>query len=153
MPRIAWVAGIAPAAACLLGGWGGESTVRIVAALGLPAFAVFAAACSALAARSARDRQRSAWICQTIGLCGWALGEAIWAYYQLVLGMEQSPFPSVADVAYLIFPVGACLAIYWAVSRHERHCATLAADRLEPRCSARHPSSRRDIGAIARDLG
>ena len=116
MPRIAWVAGIAAAAgvafaACLLGGWGGESTVRIVAALGLPAFAVFAAACSALAARSARDRQRSAWICQTIGLCGWALGEAIWAYYQLVLGMEQSPFPSVADVAYLIFPVGACLAL------------------------------------------
>ena len=95
MPRIAWVAGIAAAAgfafaACLLGGWGGDSTVRIVAALGLPAFAVFAAACSALAARSARDRQRSAWICQTIGLCGWALGEAIWAYYQLVLGMEQS---------------------------------------------------------------
>ena len=95
---------------CSAGG-AASSTVRIVAALGLPAFAVFAAVCSALAARSARDRQRSAWICLTIGLGGWALGEAIWAYYQLVLGMEQSPFPSVADVAYLIFPVGACLAL------------------------------------------
>ncbi len=116
MPRIAWAAGIAAAAgvafaACLIGGWGGESTVRIVATLGLPAFAVFAAVCSGLAARSARDRQRSAWICLTIGLGGWAFGEAIWAYYQLVLGMEQPPFPSVADVAYLIFPVGACLVL------------------------------------------
>jgi diguanylate cyclase (GGDEF)-like protein len=116
VPRIAWVAGTAAVAgvafaACLIGGWGGESTVRVVATLGLLAFAVFAAACSGLAARSARGRQRSAWIWLTVGLSGWALGEAIWAYYQLVLRMEQAPFPSVADVGYLIYPVGACLAL------------------------------------------
>jgi diguanylate cyclase (GGDEF)-like protein len=116
MPKIAWAAGIATAtavafAAWLIGGWGGESTVRVVADLGLLGFAVFAAVCAGLAARSARGRQRTAWICLTAGLGGWAVGDAIWAYYQLVLGMEQSPFPSVADVAYLLFPVGACVAL------------------------------------------
>jgi diguanylate cyclase (GGDEF)-like protein len=116
MSKMGWAVGIATGvaitfAAWLVGGWGGESTVRVVDDLGLVGFAVFAAVCAGLAARSARDRQRAAWICLTVGLAGWALGEAIWAYYQLVLGMEESPFPSVADVAYLLFPVGACLAL------------------------------------------
>jgi diguanylate cyclase (GGDEF)-like protein len=116
MSKIAWAAGIATGtaivfAAWLIGGWGGQSTVRVVDDLGLIVFAVFATACAGLAAQAARGRQRSAWICLTVGLGGWAVGEAIWAYYQLVLGMEESPFPSVADIAYLMFPVGACLAL------------------------------------------
>ena len=36
----------------------------------------------------------------TAGLLGWAIGELIWSYYELVLGYEQSPYPSLAD-AYL----------------------------------------------------
>jgi diguanylate cyclase (GGDEF)-like protein len=98
-------------AAWLIGGWGGYSTVRVVDDLGSVGFAVFATVCVGLAAWSAHGRQRRAWICLTVGLTGWAVGEAIWAYYQLILGMEESPFPSVADVAYLVFPVGACLAL------------------------------------------
>ena len=114
MPKIAWVAGIATAAAIalaawLVGGWGGEWTVRVVGGLGLLGFALFATVCAALAARAARGRQRTAWICLTVGLAGWAVGEALWAYYELVLGAD--PFPSVADAAYLLFPVGACLAL------------------------------------------
>ena len=114
VPKIAWVAGIATAAAIalaawLVGGWGGEWTVRVVGGLGLLGFALFATVCAALAARAARGRQRTAWICLTVGLAGWAVGEALWAYYELVLGAD--PFPSVADVAYLLFPVGACLAL------------------------------------------
>jgi len=116
MSKIAWVAGIATGtaivfAAWLVGGWGGESTVRVVDDLGLIVFAVFATVCAGLAAQAARGRQRSAWICLAVGLGGWAVGEVIWGYYQLVLGMEESPFPSVADIAYLMFPVGACLAL------------------------------------------
>ncbi|MBB5168551.1 bifunctional diguanylate cyclase/phosphodiesterase [Mycobacterium sp. AZCC_0083] len=116
MSKIAWAAGIATGtaivfAAWLIGGWGGESTVRVVDDLGLIVFAVFATVCAGLAAQAARGRQRSAWICLTVGLGGWAVGEVIWAYYQLVLGMEESPFPSVADIAYLMFPIGACLAL------------------------------------------
>ncbi|KAA0084500.1 GGDEF domain-containing protein [Mycolicibacterium sp. P9-64] len=116
MWRIGWGAGTAIAAgvlfaAWLIGGWGGYSTVRVVDDLGSVGFAVFATVCTGLAARSAHGRQRRAWICLTVGLIGWAVGEAIWAYYQLILGMKESPFPSVADVAYLVFPVGACLAL------------------------------------------
>ena len=82
---------------------------KSVAYYGLLAFAVFAAACCALAASSADGRQRRAWICLTIGLSGWAGGEALWIFYEQVL--HQSPFPSLADASYLLFPIGAGLAI------------------------------------------
>lgn len=98
-------------AAWLLGGWGGQSTVRMVDDLGLLVFAVFATFCAGLAARSVRGRQRASWICLAIGLAGWAVGEAIWCYYQLILGMEETPFPSIADIAFLIFPVAASAAL------------------------------------------
>ena len=63
----------------------------------------------ALAARSAEGRQRTAWICLTIGLAGWAGGAALWIFYERVL--HQSPFPSLADASYLLFPIGAGLAM------------------------------------------
>ena len=95
-------------AATLIGRWGGDATVRIVSDIGLLAFTVFAAVCGALAAWSATGRQRRAWICLTVGLAGWAVGEALWIFYERVL--HQSPFPSLADAFYLLFPVGAGLA-------------------------------------------
>lgn len=72
-------------------------------------FAVFAAVCGSLAARSARGRQRTAWICLTVGLAGWAAGSAVWIYYEKVL--HQFPFPSPADLGYLLFPIGAGTAM------------------------------------------
>lgn len=108
----------------LVGGWGGESTIRVIDDLAFVGFAVFAAICAGLAARSARGRQRAAWICLTAGLVGWAVGDAIWAYYELVLGMDESPFPSVADVAYLLFPVGACLALTLFPAGYSYHSRT-----------------------------
>src|SRR6476620_1674549 len=47
----------------------------------------------------------------TAGLLGWAIGEVIWSYYELVLGYEQSPYPSLADAFYLMYPVGAGVAV------------------------------------------
>jgi diguanylate cyclase len=115
VPAIACVTGLATAtavgfAAWLVGGWGGEWTAHVGSRLGLLSFAVFAAICAALAARSAAGRQRAAWICLTIGLVGWVAGDVISDYYELVL-RQESPFPSWADVGYLLFPVGACLAL------------------------------------------
>ncbi|KDF02349.1 hypothetical protein Y900_026280 [Mycolicibacterium aromaticivorans JS19b1 = JCM 16368] len=63
-----------------------------------------AAVFTALAARAVHGRLRAAWIAITIGMVGWALGEVLWAYYELAL--EEPPFPSLADAAYLIMPVG-----------------------------------------------
>jgi diguanylate cyclase (GGDEF)-like protein len=97
--------------AWLIGGWGGASTVRAVDSLGMVAFAVFACVCAGLAARSESGRQRRAWIWLTVGLAGYAFGATISAYYHVLLGMEQRPSPSIADVAYLTFKVAACLAL------------------------------------------
>ena len=72
-------------------------------------FAVFACVCAVLAARAARGRRRIAWICQAVGLAGWAAGELLWTYFDLVLNTD--PFPSIADAAYLMYPVGACAAL------------------------------------------
>ena len=47
----------------------------------------------------------------TAGLLGWAVGEAIWAYYEVVLRYEQAPYPSWADAFYLLYPVGAGVAV------------------------------------------
>ncbi|HET6731974.1 putative bifunctional diguanylate cyclase/phosphodiesterase [Mycobacterium sp.] len=114
MPKPARVAGIATViaiafAAWAIAGWGGESTVRIVNESALVGFAVFATVCAGLAARSARGRERTAWIWLTVGLAGWAVGEALWAYYELVA--RTDPFPSVADAAYLLYPVCTCVAL------------------------------------------
>ncbi len=112
--RFAGVAGIATViatvfAAWVVGGWGGEPTIRVVEALGLVGFAVFATACCVLAARSAGGRQRRAWTWMAVGLGAWTLGEVIWAVYILAAG--TAPFPSVADAARLLYPLGACMAL------------------------------------------
>lgn len=98
-------------AAWLIRGWGGESTGRAVDAFGMVAFAVFATVCAGLAARSESGRQRSAWIWLTVGLVGYALGAAICAYFHVLVGTEQGPFPSLADLPYLAFKVAACVAL------------------------------------------
>lgn len=71
--------------------------------------AVPAAVFSAIAARSAHGRLRLAWTAMTVGVVAWGIGEAIWTHYELVL--NQVPFPSLADAAFLVFPVGACAAL------------------------------------------
>ena len=97
LPKMCWVAGVAVAAglvfaAWLVGGWGGEATIRAVDDVGFPGFALFATACAGVAARSCRGRQRGAWLCLMIGLAGWFVGDVIWAYYELWRG-QHSPFP------------------------------------------------------------
>ena len=120
MSKTAWVgvgavtAGVAFAAA-LISRWGGPSVTVNVSQWGLQAFVVFAVVCSALAARSATGRQRKAWICMTGGLTGWAIGAALWIYYDSIA--HEPPFPSLADAGYLMFPIGAALAmVFFPVS-------------------------------------
>jgi diguanylate cyclase len=117
MGRIAWPVGIATAVAVglsvwFIGGWGGEATLRVGCNLACVAFAVFATVCAWLAARSSTGRKRAAWGCISIGLAGWVIGSALWMYYSLIL--KTSPFPSLADAGYLLFPIAICvgLAVY-----------------------------------------
>ncbi|MBO0676943.1 EAL domain-containing protein [Mycolicibacterium sp. S2-37] len=81
----------------------------LVANIGIILLSGFAAVCAAVAAKASRGRWRSAWVCWSIALGGWAVGEAMWAFYELV--SHEDPFPSPADVAYTMFPVFGCLAL------------------------------------------
>ena len=74
-----------------------------------PVLAIVAAIFVAMAARSSEGRQRAAWLCLLVGVVGWGAGDVIWTYYELALNI--APFPSPADAAYLLLPVGACLAL------------------------------------------
>lgn len=93
----------------LLSGWGGDDVIRILDDAGLIFFAAFACVCSALAAVCARGKDRAAWTSLSAGACGWAVGETLWAYDDLVGG--ETPFPSWADVGFATFLVGAALCL------------------------------------------
>ena len=76
----------------------------ILVALTVPVIALVA-----LAARAKTGRRRLAWLALTVGLTAWAIGEAIWTYYELVL--KEEPFPSAADAAFLLFPIASCVSL------------------------------------------
>jgi diguanylate cyclase (GGDEF)-like protein len=74
---------------------------------------VAAVAATVAAARRAwllQGRARASWWVMTASFATAAVGEGIWGWYELVLRRE-TPFPSVADVAYLSFPVLALIAL------------------------------------------
>ena len=117
MGRIAWAVTTATAAAVassvwLIAGWGGEATLYLLCNYATLAFGWFATAGAGLATWWSRGRKRTAWAWLTVAVGGWSIGSTIWTYYELVLHIE--PFPSPADVGFVLFPLAACvgLAIY-----------------------------------------
>jgi len=96
----------------LIAGWGGESTLYLLCNYASLAFAIFATVGVGLATWWSRGRKRTAWAWLSVAVGGWTIGTAIWTYYELVLHTE--PFPSPADVGFLLFPLAACvgLALY-----------------------------------------
>lgn len=66
-----------------------------------PALALIYVPLCALVATRARGGFRAAWWAMTVGLTSWAVGEVIFAYYELT--RTEPPFPSWADVAYLFY--------------------------------------------------
>ncbi|TGD86596.1 phosphodiesterase [Mycolicibacterium sp. CH28] len=103
-------------AAWILGGWSHGRTMVVVDNVVFVVLTSLATLSAALTARSMRGRLRAAWLSMTIGLLGWAIGEAIRAYYDLHPREVSSPFP--ADAAYLVLPVGACVAMLLFPARH-----------------------------------
>ncbi len=93
----------------LLSGVSSEVTITTVDDVGIVVFSVVALLFSIYAARSAEGRLRAAWTALASGLTAWTIGEVIWTYDELVLG--EIPFPSIADAFFLLFPVGAGIAL------------------------------------------
>ncbi|MGY4712649.1 putative bifunctional diguanylate cyclase/phosphodiesterase [Mycolicibacterium sp. CBM1] len=75
----------------------------------LAAVAIVAALASAWTVRAVHGRARAAWAALAFGLAAYAAGEVVWAY--LEVGVDEGPFPSLADAFFLTFPAGACVAL------------------------------------------
>lgn len=61
------------------------------------------------AARSAGHR-RTAWLAAAVGCGGWAVGQGVWSWYEVV-ERQVAPFPSVADPFFLLLPAAMSLAL------------------------------------------
>ncbi|WP_457149369.1 diguanylate cyclase domain-containing protein [Mycobacterium sp. URHB0021] len=105
--------------------WGGAFATHLVGDVASLMGALIAAGCTGWAARSSGARERRGWLVLTAGLLVWALGAAVWSYFETWLGIDPFPGPSTADVAFLLFPVCAVVALLWlwlptAISRKAR---------------------------------
>ncbi|MHB8190114.1 MAG: diguanylate cyclase domain-containing protein [Ferrimicrobium sp.] len=61
-------------------------------------------AATAWRARRSSGRRRLSWFLFAAAIGSWEFGASVWLYYHLTMG-GQTPFPSVADVGYMGFPV------------------------------------------------
>ncbi len=107
-----------------------ERTVTLVLSNGgqLVAAAVASAACCRAAARS-RGRDRRAWVFLAAATGSWAAGQAVWTFYEVVRDVAV-PFPSSADIGFLLFPLLAVPGLLWWSSSPGR-VAALGRDLLD----------------------
>ncbi len=70
-----------------------------------------AAAAALSTAAGSSGRLRWSWACTGGGCFAWAMGEGVWCYYEL-LGGRETPFPSWADLGFLLFPVGVVAGLW-----------------------------------------
>jgi diguanylate cyclase (GGDEF)-like protein/PAS domain S-box-containing protein len=110
-------------------GWGGETQAAWASDVSLVVLALYAAARLGLAARRRPVGRRLPFVLLAAGCLLWATGEALWTWYELVLGQEV-PFPSVADLAYLgAAPVAGCGLLWLSRGLRQRsHRARAALD-------------------------
>jgi diguanylate cyclase (GGDEF)-like protein len=90
---------------------GGELGVLRVDDLGQLSAAIAAGATAVWASWRSAGRMRASWAAIGFGAGMWALGQGVWCYYELI-GHRATPFPSVADAGYLVFPVGAAAGLW-----------------------------------------
>ncbi|MET8947996.1 EAL domain-containing protein [Streptomyces sp. NPDC004542] len=83
-------------------GWGSDEVALFMGDFGLTAAAGTAAVSCFLYARSPRVRFRSAWLLFALSSAMAALGNAVWGWYEVVLG-QAVPSPSYADLFFLCF--------------------------------------------------
>ena len=108
--------------------WGGTFVTRAVDDLAELAAAAIAGIAGIRRGIVSTGRTRLSWILIGAGASCWAMGQAVWSYYEL-LGHRQTPFPSVADAGYLAFTVLALVGLLTrrtsGFGRHRRTRALL----------------------------
>ncbi|MER6348565.1 EAL domain-containing protein [Streptomyces sp. NPDC001532] len=83
-------------------GWGSEQLALVMGDFGLSAAAGAAAVSCLLYARSRRVRFRPAWLLFALSSAMAAMGNLVWGWYEVVLGLPV-PSPSYADLFFLCF--------------------------------------------------
>lgn len=87
---------------------GGAFLTSAVDDLGEAVAAGAAALACSWRASSSVGRWRTSWRLLGTGLAAWCIGQLIWSYYELISDRE-TPFPSAADIGFLLFPAfGLC---------------------------------------------
>ncbi|AQT80609.1 GGDEF-domain containing protein [Mycolicibacterium litorale] len=109
-----WTAAVAVAAflafvVWILSGWTHGTAFTAIDDIALIVVPAVAAVATARTAAALRGRPRAAWAALTFGLAAYTVGQVIWTYRELIVG--ANPFPSVADVFFLIYPAGACVGL------------------------------------------
>ena len=92
---------------------GSDEAQRVVADLGQFVAALAAGITCWRTGRSTSGRMRLSWTAIGLGSFGWAAGELVWTVQDAVDG-HHTPTLSVADIGFLLFPVGAvaCLLLF-----------------------------------------
>ena len=107
----------------LLGGWTHGYTLTFIDDLVIVAVSLFALFFSVQAARTAPGRLRAAWGTLSVALVSWNIGQFLWMYDELV--RRDRPFPSLADVFLVVFPIVACAALMQFWNRGGRQVRSL----------------------------
>ncbi|MCV7435075.1 putative bifunctional diguanylate cyclase/phosphodiesterase [Mycolicibacterium bacteremicum] len=97
-------------AAWLIWQWGGPDVTGPVADFGSVVIGAAGTLCNLIARRALRtsDARRTAALL-AVALACWTAGDLAWAFSAQVFG--RAPFPSVADIGYLLFYVALCAAL------------------------------------------
>jgi diguanylate cyclase (GGDEF)-like protein len=97
-----------------------DLAVLLLSNVGQLLAAALAAVGCAVAARRTHDQRRRAWWWLSAGTAAWAAGQVVWSYYEVVLDREV-PFPSLADVGFLLFPVFSAVGlVVWLGSQGDQ---------------------------------
>jgi diguanylate cyclase (GGDEF)-like protein/PAS domain S-box-containing protein len=83
-------------------GWGSEEIAQIMGDFGLSGAGLLAAVSCYTYARTIDSRERPAWLLFAFSSLMGAFGNAVWGWYEVVLG-QSVPKPSLADFAFLCF--------------------------------------------------
>ncbi|WAC92899.1 bifunctional diguanylate cyclase/phosphodiesterase [Mycobacterium sp. Aquia_213] len=91
--------------------WEGIYATRPVDEIALAVSLLFGAACGLRAARFADGRRRFGWLAMVTAQLGWAVGELIWAFYDVRSQLDHAAHPAAAEIVLLLWPFGAMTSL------------------------------------------
>ncbi|MGZ8743826.1 MAG: diguanylate cyclase domain-containing protein [Nocardioides sp.] len=86
-------------------------TLLVISNAGQLVASALAAVLAFLVARRPDTAHRRAWLALSLAVGCWSAGQLVWSYYE-VIDRSEVPFPSLADVGFLLFPVAATIGLW-----------------------------------------